>query len=189
MILIIDNYDSFVWNLAHQVGMLGHEFQIHLNDQITLKQIQSLEPSHIILSPGPKHPNSSCICLDIIYQLRHIPILGICLGHQAIGHVYGANIIKTSPKHAYKAKINHNGQGLFTNIPHPLYAARYHSLAIEPNSLNHDWHIDATSDDIIMAIRHKKWPLFGLQFHPESIISEYGLLLMSQFLSVSIHQK
>ena len=184
MILIIDNYDSFVWSLAHQVGLEGRSFQIHLNDQITIAHIRSLNPSHIILSPGPKHPRSSGICLDILYQLRHIPTLGICLGHQAMGYIDGANIIKTTPMHAHQTKIDHNQQGLFSHIPQPFYAARYHSLAIEINSLNNNWHIDATSENTVMAIRHKTSPLFGLQFHPESIISEHGQTLISHFLSI-----
>ena len=185
MILIIDNYDSFVWNLAHLIANQGHHFEIHLNDKITIDQILSLNPSHIILSPGPKHPDSSGICLDIINDLKHIPTLGICLGHQAIGFAHGAHIIKTTPKHAYRSKITHNQQGLFQNLPHTFYAARYHSLAIKTNSLDHQWSVDATSEDIIMAIRHKERPLFGLQFHPESIISEYGQHLISNFLSMN----
>jgi anthranilate synthase/aminodeoxychorismate synthase-like glutamine amidotransferase len=184
MILIIDNYDSFVWNLAHLVAAQGHDFEVHLNDKITIDQINALDPSHIILSPGPKHPNTSGICLDIIHHLKHIPILGICLGHQAIGLTHGAKIIKTTPKHAYRSEITHHQQGLFKQIPHPFHAARYHSLAIEKYSLDHNWHIDATSEDIVMAIRHKERPLFGLQFHPESIISEYGQRLMLNFLLI-----
>lgn len=186
MILLIDNYDSFTYNLYHYIIESGEqEVVVKRNDKILLDEIKNLNPDKIVLSPGPCTPNESGICLDIIKNLKgQIPILGVCLGHQAIGQVFGANIIKTHPMHGKVDKIYHNQTSIFNDIPSPFNATRYHSLIIDKNSLPNDLTITATTKDgIIMGIEHKNYPIYGLQFHPESIASEYGHQLIKNFLA------
>lgn len=185
MILLIDNYDSFVFNLARYVKELGFDCIVKRNDKMTLEEIDRLSPSHIILSPGPSAPNEAGICLALIKRfMGYIPILGVCLGHQAIGQACGGEVIKACrPMHGKASVIKHDSMGLFEHLPNPLKVARYHSLVINPNNMPDCLHVHAVSEEgDVMAISHKQHPLFGVQFHPESILTECGHELLSHFL-------
>jgi len=184
MILLIDNYDSFTYNLFQQIAKLGYEVLVVKHDEITIDEIKRLRPSRIIISPGPKTPSDSGISKDVIRQFyRTIPILGVCLGHQCIGEVFGVNTVKANEiVHGKTDEIYHNMVGPFKNIPSPFIAARYHSLMID--RLPDDFILTAWSKDkTIMAIQHKEYPVFGVQFHPESFMTEYGETMMRNFLS------
>lgn len=186
MILIIDNYDSFTYNLYHYIAEVSkEEILVKRNDEITIDEIKKLNPSAIILSPGPCTPNEAGICLDVINQLKEkYPILGVCLGHQAIGQAFGGEVVKTYPMHGKISEIFHDQKNLFKDIPSPFKATRYHSLIIEEKTCPKDLLITArTKDGIIMAIQHKKLKIFGVQFHPESIASEFGHQIIKNFLS------
>jgi anthranilate synthase/aminodeoxychorismate synthase-like glutamine amidotransferase len=188
MILIIDNYDSFTFNLYHYVAQLDDsEIIIKRNDKITLKEIEDLKPQSIIISPGPCSPNEAGISLQLINKFfTTIPILGVCLGHQAIGQAFGGNIIKTHPMHGKISEIHHQQESIFRDIPSPFKATRYHSLIIDKATFPDDLKIIAiTSDDIIMAIEHLKYPIYGVQFHPESIASEFGHKIIKNFLEIA----
>lgn len=188
MILIIDNYDSFTFNLYHYVAQLDDsEIIIKRNDKITLKEIEDLKPKSIIISPGPCSPNEAGISLQLINKFfTTIPILGVCLGHQAIGQAFGGNIIKTYPMHGKISEIHHQQESIFRDIPSPFKATRYHSLIIDKATFPNDLKIIATtSDDIIMAIEHLKYPIYGVQFHPESIASEFGHKIIKNFLEIA----
>lgn len=186
MILLIDNYDSFTYNLYHQIGQFDPNITVVRNDEITIEDIVRMEPKAIVLSPGPGHPKDAGICIDIIQSLyQKIPILGVCLGHQAIGHAFGGivtNAIRII--HGKTSKLQYKKQGLFTSFTEPIEVMRYHSLIIEPASLSEDFEVDALSEDDgeIMAIRHKHFPLFGVQFHPESIGTALGDEMIKQFI-------
>ena len=186
MILLIDNYDSFVYNLARYVHQLGYEYQVVRNDAMTLKDIEQLNPSHIILSPGPCTPNEAGITLDVIQHFANkIPILGICLGHQAIGQAFGGTVVRADfPMHGKASAIHHDGRGIFQNIETPFKAGRYHSLVLSDLTLPEDvLRVTArTSDGVIMAIQHIEYPIVGLQFHPESVLTEHGYVLLLNFL-------
>ncbi len=185
MILLIDNYDSFVFNLARYVAELGHDYQVVRNDQISLKQITALAPTHIILSPGPCSPNEAGITLDVVSTfLDKIPLLGVCLGHQAIGQACGGKVVRAAtPKHGKSSLITHHNQGLFSGLPNPLRVARYHSLIVEQKSLPACLEVTAwTADHEIMALKHRDYPVFGVQFHPESVLTEHGHHLLTMFL-------
>lgn len=184
MILIIDNYDSFTYNLSQQVATLGFEVLVRLNDQIALQEVADLAPSHIIISPGPGRPTENGISCQIIKRFhQEIPILGVCLGHQCIGVVFGSQIKQLErPLHGKTSAIQHTGTGLFQALPKPLRAARYHSLALE--SLPDEFELTAWADDgTIMGIEHKNYSLYGLQFHPESFMTPEGVQLMRNFLT------
>jgi len=187
MILLIDNYDSFVYNLARYVNELDFDCIVKRNDEITLSEIGALNPSHIILSPGPCTPNEAGISLDLVKQFyKTIPIFGVCLGHQAIGQAFGAKIVKAKkPMHGKPSLIWHDKKDLFSALPSPFSAARYHSLVVDSHYFPYDLEILAKSEeDEVMALRHKDYPVFGVQFHPESILTEqdYGYVLLRQFL-------
>ncbi|QKF85962.1 aminodeoxychorismate synthase, glutaminase, component II [Campylobacter blaseri] len=188
MILIIDNYDSFVFNIYQYIlEISSDDVKYYRNDKISLEEIISLNPSHIILSPGPKHPKDSAICLDILKSNLNIPILGVCLGHQAIGYSYGANIKKLkTPFHGKISTLEVKNEGvLFDSLPREFDVMRYHSLYIDEDTLSSEFEILAKSknDDIIMAIRHKNKPIFGIQFHPESYFTQYGKQIISNFIN------
>lgn len=186
MILIIDNYDSFVFNLARYVEELGYAYQVVRNNKISLETIAQLAPSHIILSPGPGRPEHAGICCDLIRAYyQSIPILGVCLGHQAIGYVFGATVDHASePMHGKASLIQHENNSIFSGLPNPLRVGRYHSLIVKMNTLNQALEILArSSSGEVMAIKHKTAPLFGVQFHPESILTENGHGLLKQFLA------
>nr|YP_009297415.1 anthranilate synthase component 2 [Erythrotrichia carnea]AOM66758.1 anthranilate synthase component 2 [Erythrotrichia carnea] len=189
MILIIDNYDSFTYNLVQYVGEMGYDLRVIRNDKISILEILDLQPSKIIISPGPGSPDESGISLDVITELSNsIPILGVCLGHQAIGSVYGASVVKaTSQVHGKVSNIYHDGHSvLFKSVPSPFIATRYHSLIIEKHSCPEDIVITAfTSDGIVMSIEHKtKANLYGIQFHPESILTKVGKTIIKNFLEI-----
>lgn len=184
MLLLIDNYDSFTYNLVQYFQCLQQEVVVYAHDKINLETIAQLAPEYLVISPGPKSPADAGISLAAIKQFyKAIPILGICLGHQCLAHAFGANIIQ-APEilHGKTSPIIHHKQGLFKNLPSPFLAARYHSLAVEPASLPDCFTIDAWADETIMAISHRQYPVYGLQFHPEAILTEHGLTLLEHFL-------
>ena len=186
MLLMIDNYDSFTYNLVQYFGELGQEVKTFRNDQITIEEIKKLDPKYIVISPGPCTPKESGISMQVIDSFKeNKPILGVCLGHQAIGAVFGANIIKAKElMHGKTSKIQHDGNFLFEGMPNNFTATRYHSLVIEEKTLSEDFIINArTVDGSIMGIQHSKLNVSGVQFHPESIMTENGKKLLSNFLN------
>jgi anthranilate synthase/aminodeoxychorismate synthase-like glutamine amidotransferase len=186
MILLIDNYDSFVHNLARYVRELGGEAAVYRNDEVTLADIAALAPSHIILSPGPCSPTEAGISIDLVRRFGPtIPILGVCLGHQCIGAAYGADIVRAGrPVHGKTSPISHDGSSVFAGLPTPFRAARYHSLVIARASLPASLRVLASSDDDgeIMSVEHRSHPAIGVQFHPESAASQYGYAMLDRFL-------
>jgi para-aminobenzoate synthetase component 2 len=186
MILLIDNYDSFTWNLYQYFCELGAQVEVRRNDVITLADIDSLSPEKIVISPGPCTPDESGVSLDVIrHYAGKLPLLGVCLGHQAIGQVFGARIVRAQKvMHGKTSPVTHTGKGVFHGLNNPLTVTRYHSLVIEPASLPDCFDVTAWSDtQEIMGIRHRQWDLEGVQFHPESILSEQGHELLANFLS------
>ncbi|STY29733.1 anthranilate synthase component II [Legionella wadsworthii] len=184
MLLIIDNYDSFTYNLVQYFQILNQEVCVYTHDQISVAQIKQLAPNHLVISPGPKAPKDAGVSMEAIRAFyATIPILGICLGHQSIAQAFGGQII-AAPEimHGKTSVIKHNQTGLFKNIPNPFQATRYHSLAVDKNTLPKNFSVDAWADDTIMAIAHRHYPVFGLQFHPEAILSQHGLQLLENFL-------
>ena len=187
MLLMIDNYDSFTYNLVQYFGELGQEVKTFRNDQITIEEIRKLDPKYIVISPGPCTPKESGISMQVIDSFKEKkPILGVCLGHQAIGAVFGANIIKAKElMHGKTSEINHDGNFLFEGMPQNFIATRYHSLVIEEKTLSRDFIVNArTEDGSIMGIQHCKLNVSGVQFHPESIMTEDGKKLLSNFLNI-----
>jgi anthranilate synthase/aminodeoxychorismate synthase-like glutamine amidotransferase len=185
MILLIDNYDSFVYNLARYVRELGQTPLVRRHDAITPEEIRALAPSHIIISPGPCSPSEAGVSTEVVRQIGPtIPILGVCLGHQCIGAAYGGEIVRAGrPMHGKTSRIHHGGTGLFTGLPSPFQATRYHSLVIAPASVPPELEITATSEDgEIMAVQHTRFPVYGVQFHPESVLTEHGYRLIDHFL-------
>jgi anthranilate synthase/aminodeoxychorismate synthase-like glutamine amidotransferase len=186
MILLIDNYDSFTYNLYHYLGELGADVKVYRNNKITLDQIAELRPEKIVISPGPCTPKEAGISCEAIRRFSaQIPILGVCLGHQAIGAAFGAKIIRApSIMHGKLSEVAHDSQTIFRALKNPFAGMRYHSLVIDPESLPVDLIVSAqTADGVIMAVRHKKMPVEGVQFHPESILAEEGKNLLQNFLS------
>lgn len=185
MVLLIDNYDSFTYNIVHYFQILNQDVVVYKHDEISIQQIECLSPQHIVISPGPKSPNEAGISLQVIehfYSLK--PILGICLGHQCIAQAFGGSII-SSPTimHGKTSIISHHQHNLFKNIPPSFRATRYHSLEVNALDIPSCLSIDAWADKSIMALSHRQYPIFGLQFHPEAILSQYGLELLENFLS------
>ncbi len=188
-VLIIDNYDSFVFNLARYVAELNYEYIVFRNNKISLEKIAELNPTHIILSPGPCTPNEAGIGLELVQQFKNqIPILGVCLGHQIIGQALGGRIIKANkPRHGKSSVIQHDGLGLFAGLPNPIEVGRYHSLVVEKESLPASFHINSLSDEgDIMAMQHRQFPLFSVQFHIESVMTQEGHLFLRNFLDIKI---
>lgn len=184
-ILVIDNYDSFTYNLVQMIGVLNCKIIVKRNDEITMNEIKKMSPDKILISPGPGRPEDSKISIDIIKELgNQTPILGVCLGHQAIGICYGGLVIKADRlMHGKISKISHNNKSIFKDIPQNFEATRYHSLVIERNSIPHDLEITATSEDgTIMAVKHKEFPIEGIQFHPESILTKEGKNLIKNWM-------
>ncbi len=185
MILLIDNYDSFVYNLARYVRELGEAVVVRRHDATTHEEIEALRPSHIIISPGPCSPGEAGISTDVVRRFGPTtPILGVCLGHQCIGAAYGAGIVRAGrPVHGKASRIHHDGRGLFAGLPSPFQAARYHSLAIARAGIPAELRVTATAEDgEIMAVEHVRHPVIGLQFHPESVLTEHGYVLLDRFL-------
>lgn len=185
MLLIIDNYDSFTFNLVQYFQCLGQEVLIYAHDTIDIAMIEQLAPNYLVISPGPKGPEEAGVSLAAIKHFyRDIPILGVCLGHQCLAHAFGGKIIQAAEIiHGKTSSIRHNEQGLFCGLPNPFLATRYHSLAVDKETLPECFTIDAWANDTIMAISHQEYPLYGLQFHPEAILTEHGFQLLSQFLN------
>jgi para-aminobenzoate synthetase component 2 len=192
VILVIDNYDSFTYNLVQYLGELGQEPAAYRNDAITLEQIESLAPSHIIISPGPCTPLEAGISNDVVRHFRgKIPILGVCLGHQCIGYVYGGLIKRAAlPMHGKESKVYHDGDTVFRGLASPITAGRYHSLIIEPESVPEALEVSAkTGDGVIMGVRNRRDAVEGVQFHPESIMTPEGHNILSNFLKMSISKE
>ena len=187
MVLIIDNYDSFTYNLVQYLGEMNVEMQVHRNDQITLKQIREIKPDRILISPGPCSPRESGLSNDIIREFgRTTPTFGVCLGHQCIGHTFGAQVVVNyRMMHGKTSLIQHNGKDLFEGIPNPFAATRYHSLVIQRDTLPDFLEITAETDEgEIMGVKHKELPIWGVQFHPESILTESGRQILKNFLKL-----
>jgi anthranilate synthase/aminodeoxychorismate synthase-like glutamine amidotransferase len=185
MILLLDNYDSFTYNLAQFLGQLGGKLEVVRNDQITLEQIAEKKPEKIVISPGPGTPEDAGICIDVIRRFSgQIPILGVCLGHQAIGQAFGGKVIRAPQiMHGKTSRIHHDNKTLFKGLPQDFVATRYHSLIVEEKSFPAELEISATTDGIIMGLRHRRMPVEGVQFHPESVLTEVGMQLLKNFLS------
>ena len=187
MVLVIDNYDSFTYNLVQYLGELNVELQVHRNDQITIEQARALKPDRILVSPGPCSPNESGLSNEIIRAFgQEIPVFGVCLGHQCIGHTFGAKVVVNyRMMHGKTSPIRHNGKDLFEGMPNPFNATRYHSLVIQRDTVPDFLEITAETDEgEIMGIRHKELPIWGVQFHPESILTENGMQIMKNFLKL-----
>ena len=188
MLLLIDNYDSFTYNLFHYLGELGADVRVVRNDEISATEALKLKPDGIVLSPGPCTPNEAGICLDVIKLANGaMPILGVCLGHQAIGQVYGGSVVRApEPMHGKLSRIHHTGKSVFRGLNNDFQATRYHSLTIDPPSMPASLEVTATSEDgVIQGVMHKNHPVHGVQFHPESIASENGHALLANFLQIA----
>ena len=186
MLLMIDNYDSFTYNLVQYFGELGQDVKVYRNDQVTVGEIENLAPDHIVISPGPCTPNEAGVSIDVIKAFAgKKPILGVCLGHQAMGQAFGGKIVHAKElMHGKTSMVHHKGEGVFKGLPSPFEATRYHSLVVERESLPDCLAITAWTDDgEIMGLRHKEYVVEGVQFHPESILSEHGHDLLRNFLS------
>lgn len=188
MIILIDNYDSFAFNLVHYFGELGAEVEVHRNDKVTSRAVMAADPDAIVLSPGPRTPNDAGICLDLIAQASAtIPILGVCLGHQAIGQAFGGKVVRAPvPVHGKLSEIRHEATGVFRGINAPFKATRYHSLVVERDTMPGELAVTAdTEDGLVMGLAHTSLPVHGLQFHPESIASEHGHVMLKNFLDIA----
>ena len=188
MLLLIDNYDSFTYNLFHYLGQLGADVVVKRNDEISADEAIAMRPDAVVLSPGPCTPNEAGICLELIAKANGtLPILGVCLGHQSIGQVYGGTVVRAPvPMHGKLSRIHHTGKSVFRGLNNDFMATRYHSLTIAPESMPADLEITAVSEDgVIMGVMHKTHPVHGVQFHPESIASENGHALLQNFLHMA----
>ncbi|HKT51007.1 MAG TPA: aminodeoxychorismate/anthranilate synthase component II [Candidatus Angelobacter sp.] len=191
MVFVLDNYDSFTYNLVQYLGEMGEAVEVRRNDQVTIADIESLNPSHILVSPGPCTPHEAGVSIELI---RHFagrkPVLGVCLGHQAIGAAFGGNVVRASQvMHGKVSKIQHDGRTVFRDAPQPLTATRYHSLIVSEKGLPADLEISAETREqdgtrVIMGLRHRRYPVEGVQFHPESVLTESGRLLLRNFLAL-----
>jgi anthranilate synthase component 2 len=187
-VALVDNYDSFTWNLVHAIGMLGAEVEVHRNDKITVDALAAARPDAIVISPGPCTPNEAGISLEVVQRLGdRVPIFGVCLGHQAIGAAYGGDVVRAPvPVHGKLSTIKHKGQGVLRGINAPFEATRYHSLVVKRDTMPADLEVTAETDDgLVMAMSHKKLPVHGVQFHPESIASEHGQTILKNFLDLA----
>jgi anthranilate synthase component 2 len=187
-VILVDNYDSFTFNLFHYLGGLGAQVVVHRNDKIATADVIAADPDAIVLSPGPCTPKDAGICLDLIAQAStRMPVFGVCLGHQAIGQVFGGEVVRAPvPVHGKLSQIRHQGAGVFVGINGPFQATRYHSLVVERKSLPDDLAVVAETDDrLIMGLAHARLPVHGVQFHPESIASEHGHLILKNFLDIA----
>jgi anthranilate synthase/aminodeoxychorismate synthase-like glutamine amidotransferase len=185
MLLVIDNYDSFTYNLVQYLGEMGVEMEVHRNDQLNAEKVRALNPERILISPGPCSPNESGVSNEIIREFGpKIPTLGVCLGHQCIGHVFGGNVVVNyRMMHGKTSLVKHNGKDLFRDMPNPFAATRYHSLVIQRDTLPDCLEVTAETDEgEIMGVKHKQHPIWGVQFHPESILTEHGRDILKNFL-------
>ena len=187
-VALIDNYDSFTWNLVHALGALGATVEVHRNDKISVDALGSKRADAIVISPGPCTPNEAGISLEVVERLGdRVPILGVCLGHQAIGAAYGGDVVRApDPVHGKLSTIKHSGEGVLRGINGPFAATRYHSLVIKRDTMPNDLEVTAETDDgLVMAMSHKRHPVHGVQFHPESIASEHGQTILKNFLDLA----
>ncbi len=187
MILLIDNYDSFTYNLAQYLGQLGEELVVRRNDQITLEEIVKLKPERIVISPGPGVPQDAGIIVDLLRRFAgKVPVLGVCLGHQAIGYAFGGRVVRAPAiMHGKTSQIRHDGKTIFRGVPQGFSATRYHSLVVDRKGLPRELEISArTEDGTIMGLRHRKLPIEGVQFHPESVLTDVGMQLLRNFLAL-----
>ena len=187
MIFVLDNYDSFTYNLVQYIGECGHECVVKRNDQTTTDEIAALRPSHVLVSPGPCTPREAGISIDVIKRFAgKVPVLGVCLGHQALGEAFGGKVVRaTKLMHGKTSVIEHDGKTIFRDVPSPMTATRYHSLIVEEQSLPKELEVSARSEDrTIMGLRHKSIPVEGVQFHPESILTDHGKKLIANFLKI-----
>jgi anthranilate synthase component 2 len=187
-VVLIDNYDSFTFNLVHYLGELGTDVVVYRNDKVAAAQVVAAAPDAIVLSPGPCTPNEAGICLELIAAAAStIPVFGVCLGHQAIGQVFGGNVMRApAPVHGKLSEIRHRGEGVFRGINGPFLATRYHSLVVDYNTMPDDLAVTAETDGrLVMGLAHRQLPVHGVQFHPESIASEYGHLILKNFLDIA----
>ena len=192
MLLLIDNYDSFTYNLFHYLGQLGADVAVKRNDEISVADVFAMKPDAVVLSPGPCTPNEAGICLELIAKANgRLPILGVCLGHQSIGQAYGGTIVRApEPMHGKLSRVHHTGKSVFKGLNNDFLATRYHSLTILPESMPAELEVTARSDDgVIMGVMHKTHPVHGVQFHPESIASENGHALLQNFLTLARQAK
>ncbi len=188
MILLIDNYDSFTFNIVHHLGALGVECDVRRNDALSVDEALALNPSAIVISPGPGAPADAGICCDLIRAAAgKVPVFGVCLGHQAIGQVFGAEVVRAPvPMHGKISAVQHDGTGVFAGLPDPVDVVRYHSLTLRPDSIPETLVVNAqTEDGVIMGVRHRDYPVHGVQFHPESIASVAGRELLANFLEIA----
>ncbi len=188
MILVIDNYDSFTWNLVHYLHELGAATEVVRNDALTVAQALALAPEAVLLSPGPGTPADAGICRDLIAAAAdaRLPLLGVCLGHQAIGEVFGGRVVRAAEvMHGKTSPVAHDGSGVFTGLPSPFTATRYHSLIVDPASVPEALVVNARTGAVVMGLRHRDLPLHGVQFHPESIASDHGHALLANFLALA----
>jgi anthranilate synthase component II len=188
MILLIDNYDSFTFNLVHYLGELGEQCDVRRNDALSAREAMALEPEAIVLSPGPCSPNEAGICLDLIREaVGRVPVFGVCLGHQAIGQAFGGEVVRApAPMHGKVSDVSHDDTDVFGGLPSPFRATRYHSLTVEPSTLPDVLVPTArTADGVLMGLRHRDFPVFGVQFHPESIASEHGHDILRNFMAIA----
>ena len=201
MVFVLDNYDSFSYNLVQYMGELGAEMVVRRNDELSAAEVEALRPSHIVISPGPCTPQDAGISIELIQHFarlareggRRVPLLGVCLGHQCIGHVFGANVVRAGRlMHGKTSPILHDNEGVFAGLPSPFEATRYHSLIIDPPTVPDSLVVNArTAEKEIMGVRHREFPIHGVQFHPESILTRHGKELLKNFLTIStdIHAK
>jgi anthranilate synthase component II len=185
VVLVIDNYDSFTYNLVQYLGDLGAELHVMRNDVVSLEQVVAARPDRIVISPGPGRPEDAGVTMSVIRSLGEAtPILGVCLGHQAIGAVFGGRVVRGTPMHGKTSTIEHDGQGVFNGISGPFVASRYHSLVVSDEGWPPDLVVTARTkeDGVVMGLRHRQWPLFGVQFHPESILTAEGRTILRNFL-------
>jgi anthranilate synthase component 2 len=187
MIVLIDNYDSFTFNLVHYLGELGAEVAVHRNDKVTAREVMDTDPDAIVLSPGPCTPNEAGICLDLVSEAAPtVPLFGVCLGLQSIGQAFGGNVVRApAPVHGKLSEITHRGQGVFRGINGPFKATRYHSLVVDRATLPGALAVTAETDGLVMGAAHMTYPTHGVQFHPESIASENGHLILKNFLELA----
>ena len=188
MVLVIDNYDSFTYNLVQYLGELGAQIRVRRNDEVTLGEIEAMQPAQIVISPGPGRPEDAGITTDVIRRFGPTtPLLGVCLGHQAIGVVYGSTVCRANtPMHGKTSTVVHDGKGVFSGMTAPFQAGRYHSLIISAANVSSDLEVAARTreDDVIMAVRHRRYPVHGVQFHPESVLTDEGRRILKNFLDM-----
>lgn len=187
MILLLDNYDSFVHNLARYFRRLGCPTRVIRSDQIDAAACQRLAPDAVVISPGPKGPMDTGCSIELLHQLSpRIPVLGVCLGHQTIAVAYGGSVVRCGPRHGMSSLVSHEGTDLYAGLPSPMKVGRYHSLAVDPETLPSELQITALSEDgVVMGLRHRFRPVFGVQFHPESVLTEHGLTLLNNFVNIT----